>query len=236
MFTIKIADLPIAIDNRYDWVFRMARDYLTDEEPVFTVSVSDEEIEAERRASNTDYPSAYYESIVAYRHIAEKMPEYNAFVFHGAIMENADVAYAITANSGVGKTTHVSLWLTEFSDIKILNGDKPLIRFIDGAPYVYGTPWQGKENYGHNGKKPLSAIVFLRRGEKNTAEKISPADAVMDFMTQIYLPKKSPVTLSKTMSLANKLIGGVKLVRLYCNMDPEAAHVCRAALEGGTDK
>ena len=231
MFTLKIADLAIGVDNKYDRVFLMSRDYLTDEEPVFTVSVSDEEIEQERRVSDTDCSAAYYESIVIYRHISEKLPLYDAFLFHGAIMETEKAAYAITANSGVGKTTHVSLWMSEFSDVKILNGDKPLIRILDGIPFVYGTPWQGKENYGHNGKKPLSAIVFLKRGEENCAEKISPSEAVMDFMSQIYLPKRSPVTLSKTMNLANKVINTVRLLRLKCNMNPEAAHVCRAALE-----
>ena len=52
----------------------------------------------------------------------------------------------------------------------------------------------------------------------------------MRFMSQIYLPKKSKVALIKTMNLADRVLRGVKLVHLECNMNPEAAHVCRDAL------
>ena len=41
MINVKLAGLSIAIDNRYDYIERMAKDYLTDEEPLFTVSVTD---------------------------------------------------------------------------------------------------------------------------------------------------------------------------------------------------
>ena len=231
MIVLKIAGLPIAIDNRYKRLELMAKDYITDEEPVFTVSVTDEEIEEERVTSGTDFSAAYYESIVAYRHIAEKLPEYDAVLFHGAVMEIGDYAYAITANSGVGKTTHVRLWLSEFGEeVKILNGDKPLLRIIDGVPYACGTPWQGKENYGRNSVKELKGIAFLSRGTENKAYSVETKSVVIDFMSQVYLPKKDRKTLSKTMLLSDKVLSAVRLVKLECNMDPEAAHVCRAAL------
>ncbi len=233
MITIKIAEISIGIDNKYQNIVYLAKDYLTDEEPEFTVSVTDGEIEEERVSSETDYTSGYYESIIAYRKIAERLPDYDAFLFHGSVIEYGEKAYIITAHSGVGKTTHTRLWMSEFGDkVKILNGDKPTVRIINGEAYACGTPWQGKENYGRNVIRKIAGFAFLTRGEVNKAYAIAPSDAVMRFMSQIYLPKKSKSALLKTMNLADRVLKDVKLVHLECNMNPEAAHVCREALVG----
>ena len=233
MTVIKIADLCIGIENRYTHIELQAKDYITAEEPLFTVSVTEQEIDEERERSATDRHRGYYESIVAYRKIAARLPEYDAFLFHGSVIEYRGGAYIITANSGVGKTTHTRLWLREFSgEVDIINGDKPIVRIIDGIPYAFGTPWQGKENYGKNASAPLLGIAFLERGAENSAGRISAPEAVTRFMKQIYIPKHSAGATVKTMSLADRVIRGVRLVLLECNMEPEAAHVCRAALTG----
>ena len=45
MFCIRIADVPIGIDNRYPFIYRQCKGYITDsDEPEFTVRVSEEEI------------------------------------------------------------------------------------------------------------------------------------------------------------------------------------------------
>ena len=231
MIALNIAHLPIGIDNKFDYVAELAKDYLTDEAPVFTVSVSSEDIEKERADSGTNHSEGYYESIIAYRKIAEVLPDYDAFLFHGSVISYKGRAYVITANSGVGKTTHTRLWLREFhGEAHVLNGDKPIIRIVDGVAYACGAPWQGKENYGCNEILPLSGIAFLERGVKNRARDISPNEAVTRFMSQIYLPKANLSALSKTMRLADKVIRETHLVLLECNMNPEAAHVCRSAL------
>jgi hypothetical protein len=231
MITVKIADLAIGIDNRYSYISEYAKDYLTEEKPLFTVKVTDEDIEAERAESPEEFSDAYYESIAAYRKIAEILPSYDAFLFHGAVIELDNKAYIITANSGVGKTTHLKLWLSRFGEeVGILNGDKPTLRFIDGVPYASGTPWRGKEGYGKSGIKEISGIAFLERGEKNRAYRIEPSEAAVKFVSQTYLPKKDKLMLIKTLNLSNKLINSVRLVRLECNMEPEAAEVSRKAL------
>ena len=231
MTVIKIAGLNIGIDNRYPPLELQVRDYITNEAPLFCVSVTEAEIDGEKSFSATDRPRGYYESIVAYRKIAEKLSEYDAFLFHGSVIEYKDMAYIITANSGVGKTTHTRLWISEFSgEVDIINGDKPIVRIIDGVAYACGTPWQGKENYGKNVMRPLKGIAFLSRGEKNLASEISASEAVTRFMKQIFIPKSSPSATVRTMRLADKVIKGVRLVSLECNMDPEAARVCREAL------
>lgn len=230
MLTIKIADIPIGIDNRYEFLTRFCKDYLTDEPPLFTVTPTDEDIKREAEIAEADYPEDYLESIVAYRKIAERIGEFDALVFHGAILEMDGEAYAITAHSGVGKTTHVRLWLREFGDrVRILNGDKPILRIIDGKIYACGTPWRGKESYGVNSMCPLSGIAFLQRGKINLSRRIKAEDAVMRFMNQIYLTKNDALSMVRTMRVADKILKSVPLIELECNMDREAARVAYRA-------
>lgn len=230
MITVKIADLPIGINNRYQYIVSLAADYITDEAPLFTVSVNDDEIERERLESGEDFSSGYLESIVTYRKIAEILPSYDAFVFHGAVLNYEGTAYAFTAKSGTGKTTHTRLWLSEFGEkVHYLNGDKPIIRFINGMPYACGTPWRGKEGYGINERAPLCGIILLERAEKNSARKIESQMGILRLVTQIYLPK-NPEAAKLTMRLADRVLDTVSFIELGCNMEPEAAHVARSAL------
>ncbi len=233
MIKIDIGGLAVGIDNKYEYTAKMAEDYLTDTEPLFTVGASEDEIAKERAVSGLGYSDAYFEFIVAYRNIAEKLPEKDAFVFHGSVLSLGGKAYIFTAKSGVGKTTHTRLWLSEFADeCHVLNGDKPVLLYKDGKFHAAGTPWRGKEQYGVHECAPLGGIVFLERGKENAAFPISLSDALTRLVNQVYKPKSRTAAV-KTMLLMDKLLREVPLVRLECNMDPDAAHVARRALENG---
>ena len=166
MIKISIASLVVEIENKYEYIKTQSREYITNAAADFTVRADEEDFEREEQncGSEARFSRDYLESIIIYRKIAEELPKYNAFVFHGAAMYDGRGAYVLTAPSGTGKTTHMRLWLDLYPDVSVLNGDKPIIRLEGGVPYVYGTPWQGKENYGKNAKAELLAIAFLSRG------------------------------------------------------------------------
>ena len=230
MITVKIAGIPIGIDNRFEYVKSISADYLTDDSPEFTVAATDSDLDREREIAGEDFSRGYLESTVAFRKIAEKLPEYDAVVFHGAVIAKGGLAYAFTAKSGVGKTTHTRLWISEFGrDVHYINGDKPVIRIIDGVPHVFGTPWRGKEGYGTNESAPLAAIALLERGERNTAEVIDPRDGTVRLVKQIYIPN-SPVSAALTMRVTDRIISSVRFVELKCNTDSEAAWVAARAM------
>lgn len=55
MFQIRIAHLTIGIENKYDYVRRLCREYETDTgTPDFSVSVSEQEIAREQRGAAED--------------------------------------------------------------------------------------------------------------------------------------------------------------------------------------
>ena len=232
MITLDIGGIAVGIDNKFEYFERFAREYLIDKTPDFTVSVTPEEINEERIKSElANAPDAYFETIVAYRKIAEILPTKDAFVFHGSVVALGGKAYIFTARSGVGKTTHTRLWLSEFEgECHVLNGDKPVIRYKDGVFYACGTPWRGKEMYGIHETLPLGGIAFLERGEENGAFPISVSDALKRLAVQVYKPKDRMGAIA-SLSLMDRALRELHLVRIECNMHPSAAHVARRALE-----
>lgn len=234
-FTIKIADVDIKINTLYPDTKELCKDYLCENEGLFSISTSQEDIEYERKKSIQEalyeglvpyaYSDGYLETIAVYRKIADRLIEHNVIAFHGAVIEVEGKGYLFTAKSGTGKTTHINLWLEKFQDkCTIVNGDKPLLRIKDDGVIAYGTPWCGKENLNTNTSVKLKGICILNRGEKNTIEKIEFKEALDMLLQQTNRPK-NPALMVKTLSLINLFKGKVDLYRLYCNMEKEAADV-----------
>lgn len=227
MINIKIADLVVGIDNRYGFVERQCSDYIVsgDESTDLCVRVDDADIEKERASSEHVFSDGYLESVCVYRKICNELPRYDAFLLHASVIECDGIAYAFSAPSGTGKSTHTRLWLERFGDrARIINGDKPILRFVDGKLTVYGTPWCGKEGYNENTSAPFGALCFINRAENNSIIKADAGNAVMKLFGQILLPEDEDMA-SRLLDLLDRMMTDYPVYELYCNMSPEAADV-----------
>ena len=230
MITIRIAELNVGIKYRYEFTRSYVLAYQTDGVPDFTVEATDADLDREAELADEPTEREYLEYVAVYRKIADKMTEYGGAVFHGAVLDLDGKAYVITARSGVGKTTHIGLWLQKFGErVSVLNGDKPVIRIIDGVIYAAGTPWNGKEGLGKKGTLPLGGIAFLERGEENSYKTLSVSEGLVRFMGQIYMNNEDPSVLMRTLRLADKILSGVPLYEFKCNMDISAAKMAAEA-------
>lgn len=233
MLTIRLANLLIGIQHTYPHLERQCAAYLAEGTPDFTVTVTEEMVEAElARAKDAPTPG-YCESLCAYREIARLLPAYDALLFHAAVIECAGAAYAFTAKSGTGKSTHIRLWRRVYGDqVQIVNGDKPILRFSpDGRLYAYGTPWCGKEGWQRNVGVPLRAIVFLERGDTDRITDLPTSDAVLPLMNQIVLGN-NPEEISMTLEMADRVLAATETKRLICTPQESAARVAYSALIG----
>ena len=57
-------------------------------------------------------------------------------LIHASLVRQNGKGYAFTAKSGTGKSTHVGLWLKYLPGCDLMNDDNPIIRIIDGKPYI----------------------------------------------------------------------------------------------------
>ena len=227
MIIIRLAGVKVGIDNRYDIAPRM-EGWLASGEPDFTLRVFPEEMALEDAGRGLD--PAYLEFICAYRHIAERMPDYDAFVFHGAAVVMEELAYLFTAPSGTGKTTHARLWHYGFEGRAwYLNGDKPILRRSEAGFTVCGTPWRGKEGYGVNAERPIQGICLLRRGEENRIAPAEPGELAGFLTRQIYLPR-DPRRLEKALELLDACCGAVPIWSMSCTLNAKAAQMAWEAM------
>ena len=222
---ICLANIKIKINNRFDFIKKLCQDYLSQGEPDFTVEVTDEELRAERELSGEEYSDGYIESVCIYRKIGQRLPEYDAFILHSAAIEVDKKAYLVLAKSGVGKTTHICLLKRLLGHkMKVINGDKPIVRFIDSKPVVFGTAWRGKENFGENRSAEISSLLFLKRGDTPEISPLPENEAVIPLMRQILIPKDEQ-TATKALSLADRLLKTVKLYSLSATPEISSAEV-----------
>lgn len=238
-FVMKLADIPFGVRCRFESTRSFCREYLTGDAPEFTVELTPGDLDREREFSGQldirdgipvqTLSDAYLERIALYRKIAEQMLRRNCIIFHGAAVAVDGGVFLFTAKSGTGKTTHVRLWTKNIPNSYILNGDKPLIKIEDGCIMVCGTPWRGKEGYGVNQNLPLKALCILERNTENTIVPVTLSEAFPVLYQQTY-HLEDVEDVAKTLCLLDRMGQRVKLFRLGCNMEDEAALVSYRAM------
>lgn len=234
MLRFKLADLNIEANVIYKIVKRLTGPFQTEfVTPDIVINSSREIIDYEKTIVEEPLPgTSVYESSAVFRLIAEQLPSFDAMVLHSCSFRVKDKGIAFGAFSGTGKTTHMLLWKEMLGDkFKIINGDKPIIRFIDDKLYVFGTPWAGKENLFENTKAPLTDICRIERCDTNITEPMSKDEGVMLLMQQIYMPSDLEARL-KTIELIQRVADSVNFWKIRCNMEPKAAQVSYKAIFG----
>ncbi len=230
MFIMELAGVRIRVENKYPFVESQCRPFwVRGTDAAFSVSVSEEEIREEQ--AHGDFSEGYCESICVYRHICEELPAYGVFLMHSSVLEVDGFAYAFAAKSGVGKSTHTALWLKNIPHARVLNGDKPLFRLEeDGSLTAFGTPWNGKENWGENISAPLAGICFLERGAENSIRRAGEEEVLSRVAHQLYLRgARNSVVLR--LQLMDAMLRAVPFYVLQCNISDEAALVAYRAMK-----
>ncbi len=227
MLSIRIADLTVELDNRYAYVGRLCRDYITtDAGPAFRVRISAEEIRAYIKSLGRPMTEPEAESHLLYRKICEQLPRYDALLLHAAVLEMDGRGYAFSARRGMGKTTHTALWQRHFSGrATVINGDKPIIRrAADGRLWAYGTPWCGKEGLQINCRCPLTALCFLEQAPENRITPTLIADAVARTLEATILPPTQELQ-DRMAALVGYLVRTTPTYTLACRPDTSAAEL-----------
>ena len=233
--TYKFGDIPVEIEYRGDYFEEKAKDYITDEEPLFSLFATDEDLEYEQDHSEEDieYSKPYLEYIAIYRLFCEKAIDYGVVLFHSSVVEVDNECYLFAAKSGTGKSTHTRMWREVFGeDAVMINDDKPLIREIDGKFYAYGTPWDGKHALSVNKKSPIKSICYIERGEKNEIAKGDMVNTTYKLIAQIYRPRNEEGTI-KVLDFADSMLKSIPMYEMKCTISHEAAQMAYDAMKNG---
>lgn len=229
-FVMEIAGFPIRVEPLFGSTQAYCRDYLTEREPEYFVSVTPEDLVREQAILDIEadeeglkrrkFPEPFLERSVIQRRVAEHLAGRDVILMHGSTVAVDGKAYLFTAPCGTGKSTHTRLWREVFGARAVMvNDDKPFLRFVDGVILAYGSPWCGKHGLGNNVCFPLKGICILSRGRENVIRRADPA-SVLEFLESQCLPPER----------AEVLADWVRLWKMTCSKDPDAALVSHGSM------
>lgn len=151
---------------------------------------------------------------------------FRTVAIHTSVIQYNGRTVLFLGESGTGKSTHTRLWRENIVGAVLLNDDSPILRIVDGKPWMFGSPWSGKTPCYKNESYPLAACVRLSQAPYNKIHRLSipqgyaaihpscPPDFAYDDTLYDYI--------SDTLS---EVLGQVPMYHLECLPDADAARL-----------
>ncbi|MBM6992748.1 MAG: hypothetical protein I3J02_05710 [Prevotella sp.] len=156
--------------------------------------------------------------------------QHETLLVHASLVRQNGYGYAFIAKSGTGKSTQVSMWLRYLPGCDLMNDDNPIIRTIQGQPYIYGSPWSGKTPCYRNVKARLGAITRIERAQENSIERMAPVEAFASLLPSCSSMKWDKDIFNNICNAITHLVETTGIYTLHCLPDKEAAEVCNQAI------
>ena len=147
-------------------------------------------------------------------------------LIHASLVRKDGWGYAFIAKSGTGKSTQVSMWLRHIPGCDLMNDDNPIIRIIDGKPYIYGSPWSGKTPCYRNVKARLGAVTRIDRAQENSIDKLKPVEAFVSVLPSCSSMKWDTYTYNSLCDIVTRIVETTDIYILHCLPDKESAIIC----------
>lgn len=223
----KIADLIVEMAPIYDESIRLAEPFIYngDRETDIKLKISYDYVNGTAAKPNCLSTKPQLENFAFSNVFNRAAIKYGVMLVHSSALIYDGGAYLFSADSGVGKSTHTKLWLKAFGDkVHIMNDDKPVVRLYDDHAQAYGTPFDGGSGIALNENYPLKAIIFVKRGEKNSVRIPDSKEIIQKlyFQTARIVNRE---TAEKMLVNIENILHLTKFYVLTCNMDVSAANV-----------
>ncbi len=155
---------------------------------------------------------------------------HHKILLHASVICVDNEAILFTAPSKTGKSTQASLW-QRVMDAQIINGDRCAVGVEGQKAFVYGVPFAGSSNIRRNVKLPIKAIVYLRQGPQNQAQKCAGASAFRRVYEGCSLQIWDEHDVSCVLDSVAQIIQNVPVIDFECRPDEQAVFVLKKKLE-----
>ncbi len=164
--------------------------------------------------------------------VSNALLQHRACVFHGAAFLWQEIAFLITAASGVGKSTQLrNLLKICGNEIRVMNGDKPILKQDGERILVCPSPWKGKERLGDDSlSAPLAGIIFLEQAKNNLIQMLSPHQSVPVLLPRFLSTFETPEIVLDACSLEDAILRNVPVWKLSNRGDLDSTQLLRDTL------
>lgn len=157
-----------------------------------------------------------------------------AVFLHASLVRRQDRAILFTGRKQIGKSTQAELW-RRFRGAEVVNGDRALLRLIDGVWTACGSPFCGTSGICVNEQVPLEAVVLLRQSSCSRIETADLKMAYAAFLSGCTFDPQDRSAAERVLAIAEQIHREVPMLQLSCTPD-EAAVVClEKTLRGESD-
>lgn len=148
---------------------------------------------------------------------------FSTLLIHASSLRHNGVAYAFTAKSGTGKSTHVAQWLKNIEHCDMINDDNPIIRIEDEGAFLYGSPWSGKTPCYRQARVRLGTIVKICRASENSCVELRPMQALPMLIEGCSCMRWEETLSNNFYSTLSKLMEARSFYQMNCLPNADAA-------------
>ena len=153
-----------------------------------------------------------------------------AVVLHSSFIIWKDKAILFTAPSGTGKSTQAALW-EKYAGAVIANGDRTILREVDGVIYACGMPICGSSDICRNVEVPVRAIVYLSQFTENIVYEMEIKERVKKLISETTINFFNREYVDMVFATLSRIAANIDMYHLFCTKDPEAVRVLEKKLE-----
>lgn len=157
-----------------------------------------------------------------------------AVSLHSSFITHCGQAILFSAPSGTGKSTQAALW-EQYAHAEQINGDRSVIRCVDGVWTAFGFPFAGSSGIYKNKSAPIRAIVVLRQAKDNTIERLGASEAFRLLYSETAIQRWNTQGHAAAVDLLIRLSAAVPVYRLCCTPDARAVELLQQTLSSQED-
>ena len=157
-----------------------------------------------------------------------------AVSLHSSFITHCGQAILFSAPSGTGKSTQAALW-EQYAHAEQINGDRSVIRCVDGVWTAFGFPFAGSSGIYKNKSAPIRAIVVLRQAKDNTIKRLGASEAFRLLYSETAIQRWNTQGHAAAVDLLIRLSASVPVYRLCCTPDARAVALLQQTLSSQED-
>lgn len=165
-------------------------------------------------------------NLMNYLAFEDVLVNHQGFILHSSFISWQNNGILFTAPSGTGKSTQADLW-KKYEDADIYNGDRTIIRKIEGKYYGFGSPYAGSSGIYRNESAPIKAIVVIEQGPDNVIRRLRGREAFLPLFRETLMNTWNKEYMEKMTDLLMDVACQIPVYHLSCRPDQGAVNTVK---------
>lgn len=162
--------------------------------------------------------------LLNYFALEKQLMKKECYILHCAYIIFKGKAILLSGNSGIGKSTQAELWRC-YKNAEIINGDRCVIRKMDGKWVAEGLPFCGSSKINKNKRAEIGAIVFLGQSPENSIKSCTLIEGIHKLYGQFTVNTWNDEFVQKVLNVCEEMTNEIQIIEFKCDKTEKAVSV-----------